>query len=73
MTMSDYPEVTIPSEGEIVRAGEVPSACCKCAAYREILAAQAQEIARMKNHLRSALDHFKYAQNDVERADGVRP
>lgn len=44
--------------------------CCKCAAYREINANQAQEIARLTNALISVRERSQYSINEVDRTIG---
>lgn len=47
--------------------------CCKCAAYRDILAAQSVQMAAMKKELAQALNFFEAAHCCIKNADKIRP
>ncbi len=47
--------------------------CCKCEAYREILAQQSVSMAAMKKDLQQALTFFEAAHSCIARAEKIKP
>lgn len=48
-------------------------ACCKCEAYRDILAAQSVQMAAIKKELAQALTFFEAAHTCIKNTEKIKP